>query len=147
MLVRNVDQGDLDNALASVNEVFSGNVRFRRCDREGNSRGGGSTYRVTLTVNDSSAPGSRRSVGYNAGRRIAAACWHVYGMYFDSLPDQAVIVVSGQSPSKPGDPWVDRNIGSMMYPVRYSEACLCEDDPGLWSTTLFTESRPYVWRG
>ena len=129
MLIRNVELSDLDSALASVNAVFADNVKFRRCDHVSKSRGGGQTFRVTLTVKDSSMPGARRSVGHNAGRRISAACWHIYGVYMDTLPEGAHSVVSGQAVKQPGDPWVDCNIGSRMYPAMYSDTCECDHGP------------------
>ena len=125
MIIRCVSEADLVTALAAVNVIFEDNIKFRRAEYISSSRGGGESWRVTLTVNSSRAPGSRVAVGYNAGRRIAAACWHVYGSYFDALPEQAIIVASGAL-SRPGDRWVDRNIGSMYYPALYSDACDCD---------------------
>lgn len=125
MLVRNVGLSDLESALAAVNAVFSDNVKFRRCDLEGGSRGGGSTYRVTLTIHDSSAPGSRKSA---AGQRISAACYHVYGTFMDSLPDAATITVSnggGQRTIKPGDSWEDWKISYWNGVKWASELCDC----------------------
>ena len=124
MIIRCVVESDLVSALAAVNVIFEDNIKFKRAEYISSSRGGGESWRVTLTVNNSRAPGSRVAVGYNAGRRIAAACWHVYGFFMDFLPDEAIIIASGVK-SRPGDRWVDRNIGSTYYPGWYSESCDC----------------------
>ena len=71
------------------------------------------------------APGV--SIGPN-GRRIAAACWHVHGDFFDALfaicPD-AVVMSMGKVITKDGGNWQDWNKGSMMYPKLASACCEC----------------------
>ena len=127
MIIRHIEEGDLDAAMAAVNAIFDNNIRFRKAEYISSSRGGGESWRVTLTVKDSGSPGARRSVGMSPGRRISAACWHCYGVFMDALPEGAVIVAMGKH-SRPGDPWVDRNIGSSYYPAMYSDACECGFD-------------------
>lgn len=78
--------------------------------------------RVVLTL------GARIS---SSGRRIAAACWHVHGDFFDALlkiQPNAVIVTRGGPGAvidKNGGNWQDCNIGSRMSPMMFSEACEC----------------------
>lgn len=118
---------DLTNALTAVNVVFDENIKFKRFDRIGK------TFHVTLTVKNSRNPGSR--IGFN-GRRVCSACWHVYGMFFDELMklnNDIVIIAMGEkigSVSKLGwekrGNWKDRNIGSVMTPMMYSDACDCK---------------------
>jgi hypothetical protein len=122
VIVRNVNLDDLDWALATVNGLFNNNVRWRRSPEWlNNSRGKGSSYRCTLTVWDSGEEGGRRSA---SGRRVAAACWHIYGAFFDALPGHAVISANGVN-HRPGDTWEDRNIGGQWAPFYYSDACEC----------------------
>ena len=125
MIIRDATREDIDAALAEVNKLFNGNIRYRNIDLEGKTRSGGDRHRLTLTVNSSAGPGGRRS---HSGRRIAAACWHVHGHFFDSLPEGCEITVASQDGKRkiqPGDPWEDRNIGSNWFPLYFSEACEC----------------------
>ena len=131
MLVKHVTREQLEATLAKVNEQFDGNLRFKRIQpARGHNR-----WNVTLTVLDSRGPGGR--IGHS-GHRISAACWHAYGTFFDNLPEQARYVVPvvvgydrwGRETTKrqerqPGDEWQDWNIGSVMSPLYYSEACQC----------------------
>jgi hypothetical protein len=146
MIARNCTQNDLETALQLVNTFYSDNLRFRRLDRDGKG------LRFTLTVNRTSigkgkarttAPGVRH--GYRANkdgspRRIAAACWHAHGHFFEallSLAPSARVLSSfrrlgddgshGSWISAAGGNWIDGNIGSSMYPLRMSEACDCDD--------------------
>ena len=125
MQVRNVTSEDLSEALDKTNEGFEGNVQFRRCEHAGMTRQGTDKFTVTLTVFDSSAPGSRRSP---TGRKIASACWHVYGTFMDALPEVAKIVSAYPTRhiSSPGDTWVDWPIRAGGYHIYMSDACECQ---------------------
>jgi hypothetical protein len=102
MLAKNVSMSDLQFALDMTNREFGGNVRFKDIRQVGRN------VRFTLTVNDSKGPGGRWN--HTRSRRVAAACWHVHGTFFDYLPSHAVIVANGDK-IRPGDEWQDRNIG------------------------------------
>lgn len=130
MLVRNVTRDDLDRALAKVNDLFSNNIDYRRCTQnQGSTRQGGEKWTVTLRAVDCAGPGGKLSP---SGRRIGGtACWHAYGTFFDYLPPGCDIVVNGpggQVIRKPGDQWVDYNIGSDYRPFKFSDACECGND-------------------
>jgi hypothetical protein len=125
MLIHNVDIDDIERAFLAVNRVYSDNVTYKRFDWAGKNKDGNDKYNVALTVNDSAGPGGRRSP---KGRRIAAACWHVFGVFYDSLPDQAVIVAWGRKFSA-GDPWLDTRKGSPNRPSWYSDLCECDIGP------------------
>jgi hypothetical protein len=112
---------DIENALVQANKEFDDNLRFKRFEFIGNTRDGIKKHRVTLTVNSSKDKGGRRGF---SGKRVAAACWHAHGTFFDNLPEGTEIEASGQK-YHAGDPWVDRQIGSLMQPMYYSEACDC----------------------
>jgi hypothetical protein len=115
MKIRGVTENDLLNALDSVNKRFNGNIIFNRFERNG--RG----FNVTLRVQSSKEAGHR--IGHS-GRRMVSACWHVHGYFFDALPFSAIIKSSGRD-VRPGDRWHDWNIGSVVEPLYYSQACEC----------------------
>ncbi len=109
----------LQQALQVVNKQFDGNIKFKRFDRSGK------WINFTLTVKDSKAKGGRRS---HIGRRIAAACWHVHGYYFDHLLDinpETVIKTAIGKIDQTGGNWQDKQTGSLALPMYYSEACDC----------------------
>jgi hypothetical protein len=125
-------KGELEQALEEVNKKYEGNIEWNRHPDTGG---------FTLRVKDSHGKGGRlgfvnltyiREHGYdwawNHRRHIINACWHVHGDFFDCLfainPD-AVIHSNGNKITQDYGNWIDRNIGSMMYPMYYSEACEC----------------------
>jgi hypothetical protein len=118
MKAKNTNKAAMEAALAIVNGKYAGNITWNRFDN-------GRTINFTLTVKSSKAPGGRLSP---SGRRVAAACWHVHGDFFDALfevcPD-AVIVSMGKKITKDEGNWQDQNIGSAYLPFMYSEACDC----------------------
>jgi hypothetical protein len=123
MKAKNCTMNDLHKALDIVNVTYQGNIKFKSIEMKGKQ------IQFTLTVNDSHKPGHRR--GFN-GQRVAAACWHVHGDFFDALIElnpQAVIVVGmGPNIDINGGNWIDKNIGSQMNPLYFSEACDCGKD-------------------
>ena len=127
MLIKNVEIADLEKALWKVNGQYDGNVTFNNCTWVGHNRHGESSYRVTLRVRDSKGRGASRTIH---GRRSVGACWHVHGLFFDNLPDEAEIVTTGggeRRTVKPGDEWYDWMVGSAYYGyVNASSLCECE---------------------
>jgi hypothetical protein len=122
-------QEDLQKALEIVNKQYAGNIMFNRLE--------GNTF--TLKVKDSKAPGHRLGFAHPnwadkkgnpyKQRRLASACWHVHGYFFDALftiNPKAVIRSQGNKITKYEGNWQDKNIGSEMYPMYFSEACECE---------------------
>ena len=129
MIVKNATETSLQWALAAVNFRYGNNIKFKTMETKGRR------VSFTLTVNSCTigkgkakvtAPGV--SIGPN-GRRIAAACWHCHGDFFDALfaicPD-AVIMSMGKVITKDGGNWQDWNKGSIMYPKMASSCCLCK---------------------
>jgi len=138
MIVKNATMNDLEEALAVINwERYSiieglcrhGNIKFKTLDQKGTSR-----IHFTLTVNQTSigtgkakvaAPG----VSIKRGRRIAAACWHVHGDFFDALfnlaPDAEIYSNMTGIWEKKGDPWKDYQVGTHFDPMMASQACEC----------------------
>ncbi len=147
MLIRNVTRNDIMAALAKTNEKFVGNIIIKALAPAGHTRTGWEKWRVQLGVHSAkrakdplvdtpfgvfrlAAPGARIRAGWGQSRehhRLAAACWHVFGTFFDALPPRAEIFVSGEKGiHHPGDEWQDRNIGCVAEPMLYSEACDCD---------------------
>ena len=118
----------LDKALQTVNKKFEDNIIFNRCDFESNTRDKRVKYTVTLKCKDSKEAGHRLGFSENKNgdkRRLINACWHVHGEFFDSLrniEDDCVIKSNGEDYD---GVWQDRNIGSVMNPMYFSEACEC----------------------
>lgn len=113
----------LFQALKKINKEYDNNITF---NREPEYVYYNRDLNFTLRVKESSGPGARR--GYT-GRKMINACWHVHGDFFDAVfeiePD-AVIWSRGQKITKEYGNWEDDNIGSIMNPLSFSEACECE---------------------
>ena len=117
---------ELETALMRVNEKYDGNIRFKRLEQKNGRR-----VLFTLTVNSSREAGHRLGNFTFSGkpqRRMAAACWHAHGDFFESLFEvnpQAVVRAGIRKITRDAGNWQDWNIGSMMQPMYYSEACEC----------------------
>lgn len=121
MIIRNATKQDVKDALNTVNLFFGDNIIFNRFDSTSATR-----HQVTLRVESSKGLGFKRGF---SGRRTTSACWHVHGVFIDSLPIKARIFSSPFNKwVKPGDCWNDKNIGSLMNPQKYSDACDCPED-------------------
>lgn len=122
MIISNATQGDIDGALEAVTKQFGGNVVYNRAPEPVGRR-----FRLTLRVKSSKGPGARKSA--SSGRAMVAACWHVHGHFFEALfelnPRAVVMVGGGQRITAESGNWKDRNIGSQVHPVMFSEACGC----------------------
>lgn len=138
MIVRKTSEKELVKALDRINSSkYDGNLEFKRMEYMSGSRGGGETWRVTIKPKEARGPGGRLGqmglMGYGTPRHVAAACWHAHGDFFDAvltINPYAKIVVMGKKVSVANrgfvqGNWEDRNIGSMMAPVYYSQACHC----------------------
>lgn len=125
MIARNTNINELQAALNSANRNFDGNLAFKTFAPKG--RG----ISFTLTVKSSKGKGGRRG---HTGRRIAAACWHGHASVLKALfglnPAAKVIscraVYDGQADFEGKfEATGDANIGSMMSPLAYRDACDC----------------------
>ena len=123
MYYRNCSVDDLEKALFIVNRKYENNIEFKRLES--------SKKLFTLKCKDSKKKGHRLHINMFNGKtkKGISACWHVHGDFFDALfrikPNAYVISYSKKITKKNGN-WEDRNIGSMFYPVYYSESCECE---------------------
>jgi len=114
---------EIRKALNIANIKFDSNIMFKRFESRGHDRRGNPKFAVTLTVLDSHKPGARRG---HSGQRLAAACWHAHGAFFDALPKGTRIRTAiSRVPYQAGEPWIDTDIGSIWQPLLYSDACDC----------------------
>lgn len=116
----------LNEALSFVNKTFAGNIKFKNLKQISKNQ-----VRFTLGVNDSKEPGHRRGYFARDGhkpKRLAAACWHVHGYFFEYLflkyPNIKIYAGALKMVSN-YDNWQDRNIGSNFEPLQFSDACDC----------------------
>ena len=125
MIVKNVTDKDMQTALNLTNDLYDCNIKFNRYEPIGNR------INFTLTVVSSKNKGSRYGFQLNKNgshRKLAKACWHVHGDFFDSLfsiNPEAEVVSMGKKINTNSGNWEDRNIGSQYQPYFYSEACDC----------------------
>lgn len=116
---------DLHNALEIINKKYEGNVEFN------NFQPNGKRVSFTLKVKDSKEPGHRLGMFVTSKGnhlRMVSACWHVHGDFFDALfsvNPSATVTTAGKTITRHGGNWQDWNIGSIMNPLYYSEACDC----------------------
>ena len=131
--IRKATKEQIENALQETNKIFKDNIIFNRFDSTGKN------FAVTLKTKDSHKEGSRLGFPeYNwstkqiikPGKHMPIACWHAYGTFFDNLFKQNMnieIVSNGEKITAYNNGnWNDRNIGSMVFPLMYSDACECD---------------------
>lgn len=117
---------DLQNALNVINENYENNIVFKRLEQISKNR-----VLFTLTVRDSSKPGARRGLQFNKNgerKKLAAACWHAHGDFYDAvfnINSNAVITSLGKKITVNRGNWIDWNAGSLYNPVYMSELCDC----------------------
>lgn len=127
----NATINQLNEALNYVNLTFAGNIRFKDIEQISKK-----TVRFTLTVRDSKEPGHRRGFYAKEGfepKRMAAACWHVHGYFFEYLflkYEGIKITAGGHKMASNLDNWQDRIIGSfgIARDLHFSEACDCNKE-------------------
>lgn len=73
----NATEKELKTALRDAGRRYKNNLEFNRFEKKGNR------IFFTLKVKDSKKPGAKRDK--YTGRRIASACWHAHGHFFDTL--------------------------------------------------------------
>ena len=135
MLAKNTTIEQLEKALQTINQRYDNNVCWNRAPERI-----GKQLRFTLRVKSSKGRGAKLSYSaYSNTRRTCSACWHVHGDFFDTLLDiEPSAVISSHVSMRPikiykdsagvvqGN-WKDWNIGSLAYPIDYSESCLCDE--------------------
>jgi hypothetical protein len=112
---------EIKKALEKANEKVQGNLMFAEIVRKRIGRDGDPKTKVRLTVKSSRAQGAKRTA---SGRRVAAACWHAHGYFFDSLPEGTKIQALNTT-FQAGDVWRDWNEQSMGIIKPTSQCCDC----------------------
>lgn len=137
MLVSNITIDQLNRALALTNNHYNDNIIWNR-----EPEPIGKKLRFTIKVRDSKGPGAKisRMSEYwgKPARRTRYACWHAHGTLFDYILDvepKAIIESAIQhekiwrsaDTGKIFNNWIDRSIESMVYPIMFSDSCLCNE--------------------
>jgi hypothetical protein len=125
MIARKTTINELTQALESINKHYDGNIQFKEITPKG------TTIQFTLRVKNSHGKGAR--LGFKFGdrpqRHLINACWHAHGELFDELfkinPEATIRTGQMLITNEYGN-WQDRNIGSQVYPMYFSEACECD---------------------
>lgn len=151
MQIKNVSESELNEALRILNQYYDNNVIFRRFERLNKD---GTRFRVTLRVKDSHGKGAKLS--YNpfksSYRHLPSACWHVHGDFFDillALNHKTVIetmmsTIYKEHGETKGN-WKDRNIGSVIFPFYYSEACECDHEKAIFTLEIHQKPEKVVF--
>ena len=128
MIFMHCTVNDLHRALEIVNAKYAKNVEYKKINVLNNKS---TRWQVTLKVKDSYKAGGRLGHARNKDgnrRHINAACWHVHGDLFDailSIAPDTIIHAGKIKIDKNGGNWQDRDIGSIIEPWYFSEACEC----------------------
>jgi hypothetical protein len=115
-MITNATTQELYRALSMVNEKYDNNIIFKNIQPKGHK------IQFTLSVKDSKNAGGRRNA---RGKRVAAACWHVHGDFFDNLfkINPEIIIKTGlKKITKESGNWEDWKLGEYFM---YSQACEC----------------------
>ena len=119
-MITNASERDMVVALEEVNKKYDGNVIFNRYEVK--------RRRIFFTLKVKKARGLGGRIGFT-GRHFPSACWHVCGDFFDALIKSnptAWIRTHSHIINIDGGNWKDWNIGSIMNPLMYSDACECK---------------------
>lgn len=119
MRIKGLTITELHRALDRVNKEQGYQLIFNRYpEKKGNF------YNFTIRSKKSGIAGSR--TGFT-GRKLISASWHAHGYFFDEVlkMNNEAIIWSGKNKitSESGN-WIDWNIGSLMYPMSYSETSI-----------------------
>ncbi len=129
MITTGISERTLWDIVSDISSThFDGNLRFdREPDQISKSR-----LAFTLRVGSSRGAGARRSY---QGRRMVSACFHAYSMVIERILNSgARRITSARTTFTPADltMWGGileregaKNIGSMMEPMAYGNACEC----------------------
>jgi hypothetical protein len=109
-------QQTVETAIERVNLEHGYKIELNRADQKGKH------FHFTIK-SKSGIPGARLSA---TGRNLAAASWHAHGYVMEEIfkiEPEAVIYSMGNR-IEPGFSWEDRNIGSILNPVNYSQTSI-----------------------
>lgn len=98
MIIKNISINDIKKALVETNKKFDDNIIFRYGIVTLNKKG--TRHRLTITVKSTKEKGHALGLSLTSRgnrRRLAAACYHAHGVFFDEILEaqpKAVIQVS-----------------------------------------------------
>lgn len=128
MKIYGLTEQEIRSALDTANERYEDNLRFNRePDLERVRRDGKHVYNLTLRVHDSHGPGAK--LGYS-GRHTVACDYYAHYAFMEAIfttNSEAKIVTAMERYDGIGEFYAkapsvaDRNVGSIMYPVRYGD--------------------------
>lgn len=129
MIVKGLSSEQISNAVTAISKAYENNVIFKNGPTSLNRNGDRVTFALRTVFSKGS--GSRRSW---TGRRMPVACWHVFRdvcLEIFKINSNAVIrtsiaVYRGASDFFDKYPETGyNNIGSMIQPVYFKDACDC----------------------
>jgi hypothetical protein len=120
MKVKGILIDQLTSCIENVNSKHGYKLIYNRYpERKGNY------LHFTIRSEKSGIPGARTS---HSGRNMVSASWHAHGYLFDeilNLNEDAIIKVgNNHTIDQNGGNWIDRNIGSLMNPVKFSQTSI-----------------------
>jgi len=122
MIISGISKEQIEQALLNTNVFFDNNLISQIKPLSA------TRHNVTLRVKKSHGKGAR--ISQTDGHAMVSACWHSYGKFIDNLFKYSNVKVRAQHKlyDKLNWEWSDYNIGSMMYPVLYSDCCRCKEN-------------------
>jgi hypothetical protein len=151
MIISGITHEDLESARDVASALLGNEIVFSELHSYSPKR-----HQVRLQVRDIDGPGARRhSHSYVMGatgkpRRSRFACRHTYGHLFAAIYVRNPLAKIQTAFAYYRDLWdflayyqdvLDRNIGSVMYPLRLGDECTCDSDE-IPTDTL----EPWMWR-
>lgn len=131
MKITHTTQKIVEKAIEQVSKKYDYNIGLRWGYDTKPTNKKGTSFNIRLVAKSYGNPGYRRTF---SGKRNQSACWHVCGDFFDAILDldPGAIIYSGHLKiyeDRHGhgrlNNWQDWNIGSLMQPLYFSEACDC----------------------
>jgi hypothetical protein len=138
MIISEISREDLEAAREVASDALGNRLVFWEFESTSKLR-----HRVCMQVADIDGPGARRHshlfyLGYGSWpRRSWFACGHAYGALFTAVYERnphATIQTAFATYHDAREflnmyqSVLDRNVGSMMLPIRYGDECTCEPD-------------------
>ena len=151
VIISGVSREDLEAARAVASQALGNELLFSKLHSYSPKRHG-----VRLQVTDINGPGARRHssmyiLGYcEHPRRSRFACSHAHGAFYVAIYEREPWAKIHTAMVYYKDAWdflglyrtvLDRNVGSMMFPIRFADECTCETDV-IETSTL----EDYLWR-
>ena len=119
MKVKGLTVDQLSKSIETINKKHGYKIVFNRYpERIGNY------LHFTIKSESSKIPGARIS---SSGRNLISASWHAHGYLFNeifNINKEAIIHSGTQKITIDEGNWIDRNIGSIIYPCYFSETSI-----------------------